>query len=97
MNLPAKPVNPLDHAVRHTLRRQVARLGGAPGGDVRRQLLEQAAARAAGPRWLTWLTSEVLIFRPAHTPALDLGWRELASLYMVRPAGIFGAFSSSLR
>ena len=97
MNSRAKVVNPLDHVLHHTLRRQVERLGAHPGPEVRHQLLERAAAQSGRPRWLGWLLDEVPDYRPSPSTALEIGWRELACMSVFRPVGVFSAFSGSLR
>lgn len=81
----------VDHTIRHNLRRLVARAQPAPA--VRQQLLQRAARRSWARFWWPAASDPMLGYGvPGRqlTP-LELGWRELALVQILRPAGVFGA------
>ncbi|MCS6909919.1 MAG: hypothetical protein NZM11_05045 [Anaerolineales bacterium] len=81
----------VDHTIRHNLRHSVAH--AQPGPAVRQQLLQRAARRCWARFWWPAPSDPVLEYgAPGRslTP-LELGWRELAFMQLLRPAGLFGA------
>ncbi len=86
----------VDHAIRHNLRRSVER--AQPGPLVRQRLLQRAARRSRGLPWWLILSEPVGEHRASCGPTpLELGWRELAFVQILRPAGGFGSMSCLLR
>jgi hypothetical protein len=91
MSSPNNHLSLVDHTIRHNLRRSVAR--AQPGPAVRQQLLRRAARRSWAWRWWLAPTESMLEYRAPGRPLtpLELGWRELAFVQLLRPAGVFGA------
>ncbi|MDW8327505.1 MAG: hypothetical protein RMK99_13145 [Anaerolineales bacterium] len=91
MSSPNSHLDLVDHMIRYNLRRSVAR--AQPGPAVRQQLLQRAARRCRARFWWPAPFDPVLEYdapRRSLTP-LELGWRELALVQLLRPAGLFGA------
>lgn len=94
MNSPVKRtlVSPIDHAIRNSLRGSVVR--HQPLAALRQRLLQKAAARAPFNPFPEMFRDRrpVNMFEP-----LDLGWRELAVVQIIRPAGFVGSMMTQLR
>ncbi|MGQ0605273.1 MAG: hypothetical protein ACT4QE_26650 [Anaerolineales bacterium] len=90
-------VSPIDHVIRHSLRRQVERQN--PVVDTKHQLLQRAAERSLLKRLalLVYGTEPETYFAPQGTVDITLGWRELAQVLALRPACVFGGLSGLLR
>jgi hypothetical protein len=85
-------LNLIDHTLRHTLRRSVERV--QPGPATRQRLLQRAARQSWALRWWLAVSEPVTEYHRAGGPTpLELGWRELAFVQILRPAGVFGSMS----
>lgn len=92
MSSPNNRTSLVDHTVRFHLRRSVER--AQPGSVVRQQLLQRAARQSWALRWWLAVSEPVADFRaPGGPTSLEQGWRELAFVQVLRPAGIFGSMS----
>jgi len=86
----------VDHTIRYNLRRSVAR--AQPGPLIRQRLLQRAVQRSGVLRWWLMLSEPVGERCASRGPTpLELGWRELAFVQILRPAGGFGSMSCLLR
>lgn len=90
-------VSPVDHVIRHSLRRQVERQN--PVADTKHQLLKRAAERSLLKRLtlLVYGAEPETYSAPRSGIDITLGWRVLAQMQALRPAGVFGGLSGLLR
>lgn len=90
-------VSPVDHVIRHSLRRQVEQQN--PVANTKHQLLQRAAERSLLKRLalLVYGAEPETYSAPRNVFDITLGWRELAQLQALRPAGVFGGLSGLLR
>jgi hypothetical protein len=90
-------VSPVDHAIRHSLRRQVERQ--TPTAEARHRLLQRAAELSLLKRLalLLYGTEPETYSAPRSVFDITFGWRELAQVQALRPAGVFGGLSGLLR
>lgn len=84
-------VNPVDHTIRHSLRRAVE--DHQPRAEVRRRLLQRAAERDLVNRWPSLFSESLPEYSSGALLPVELGWRELAFVQALRPAGVFGALT----
>jgi hypothetical protein len=90
-----KVFDPLEHSLRHALRRQVERR--QPRTEVRRRLLQRAAAKGGAGQWPSLFSETSPEYSSGVLSSVELGWRELAFIQILRPAGVFGSVSCLLR
>lgn len=80
----------VDHSIRNCLRRSVERAQPSPAA--RQLLLQRAARQSWALRWWPAVSEPVVEYGSSRGPTpLELGWRELALLQLLRPAGALGA------
>lgn len=99
MNSPAnrRQISPIDHAIFHSLRRQAE--AQFPRLEVKQQIMKRAAEQGLLRRLAAVLTGEEPdnYFWQPRSFDITFGWRELAQVQALRPAGVFGGVSGLLR